>query len=73
MLTSTVSIGCFGVVDNFAAPRSVLQYGFRQHDVHAYSLVRSPITMQPASHVDAHFRSSDHNRWLDVAFSVLVV
>lgn len=57
----------------FALPLPVLQYDVRQHDVHAYNFVRSPITMQPDSQFDAHFRSNDHIRGLDVAFSVLVV
>lgn len=70
---NTVSNGFAGFVDNFAEPRSVLQYDVRQHDVHAYNFVRSPITMQPASQAAAHLRSSDHIRALDVAFSVLVV
>lgn len=70
-LMSIVSIA--GSVEYLADPRSTLQYDVRQHDVHAYNFVRSPITIQPASHAAVHLRSSDHMRALDVAFSVLVV
>lgn len=62
-----------GRINVLALPLPVLQYDVRQHDVHAYNFVRSPITMQPDSQFDAHFRSNDHIRGLDVAFSVLVV
>lgn len=56
-----------------AFPLSVLQYDVRQHDVHAYNFVRSPITIQPDSQFDAQRRSNDHIFGADVAFSVLVV
>jgi len=41
--------------------------------VHAYSFVRSPITIQSGSHIVEQRRSSDHILGLDVTFSVLVV
>lgn len=56
-----------------ARPSPELQNDVLQHDVHAYSFVRSPITMQPASQSVVQRRSSDHMRGWLVAFSVLVV
>lgn len=56
-----------------AVPLPELQYDVLQQDVHAYNLVRSPITIHPDSQLDAHFRSNDHIFGLDVSFSVLVV
>lgn len=56
-----------------ARPRPVLQSDFSQHEVQAYSFVRSPITMQPASQFTAQRRSSDHIFGALVEFSVLVV
>ena len=41
----------------------VLHKYFPQQAVHAYSLVRSPITMQPGSHLLVQFRCNDHSRF----------
>uniref|UniRef100_A0A182J4D3 Uncharacterized protein n=1 Tax=Anopheles atroparvus TaxID=41427 RepID=A0A182J4D3_ANOAO len=51
----------------------VLQSDFSQQLVHAYSFVRSPMIMQPASQLLMQRRSSDHSFGVEVEFSVLVV
>uniref|UniRef100_A0A182Q425 Uncharacterized protein n=1 Tax=Anopheles farauti TaxID=69004 RepID=A0A182Q425_9DIPT len=51
----------------------VLQSDFSQQLVHAYSFVRSPMIMQPASQLLMQRRSRDHSFGVEVEFSVLVV
>lgn len=55
------------------APLPVLHRLDSQHSVHAYSLVRSPMMMQPGSHLEVQFRSRENRRGADVVFSVDVV
>lgn len=56
-----------------AEPLPVLQSDVSQQEVQAYSLVRSPMTMQPGSQFMAHLLSKDHIFGELVEFSVLVV
>lgn len=61
------------IVRSLAVPVPLLHRLVSQQAVQAYSLVRSPITMHPGSHLLVQFLSRDHVFGLEVEFSVLVV
>lgn len=61
------------IVRSLAVPVPLLHRLVSQQAVQAQSLVRSPITMHPGSHLFVQFLSRDHVFGLEVEFSVLVV
>lgn len=60
-------------LNNASDPDPWLQRDVPQQDVHAYNLVRSPITMQPGSQCFVQFLSTAHIFSVEVEFSVDVV
>lgn len=70
MRSVTIRVGWYTTLP---APLPVLQRDVLQHVVQAYNFVRSPMMMQPGSHLLVQFLSIDHVLNTEVEFSVLVV
>lgn len=73
VITSVTTMGKAIFDCSVSAPEPWLHSDVPQHEVQAYNLVRSPITIHPGSQCFVQFLSKAHIFSVDVEFSVDVV